>query len=189
MRTSPWLVSILKSVVRFVPAIAGIFVLVVVIAWMSGTFREKVAPGESPYERRSARGMETVPVTCIQTPEEVDAVGTVEPRMKTDVASRLLASINEVHVNPGDRVQEGQLLATLDDREIQAQLREIEAAASGVDADLAVRDREYTRYKQMFAENAVTKEAFDQVEGAYQMTVAQLRRTNEQINRIKVMLT
>jgi len=113
----------------------------------------------------------------------------VQPRMKMDVASRLLATINTIEVEPGDEVEQGELLATLDDREIQAQLREAEAAASGIEADLAVRQREYQRYKQMYAEKAVTKETYDQIEGAYQVSQAQLSRTNEQINRIKVMLT
>ena len=189
MRATRRVVQLLRQTIRFVPAVAGVAVLVIVLAWMSGAFREKIAPGESPYGRRSASGLEIVSVTKLSTPEEVDAVGTVQPRMKTDVASRLSASINEIHVNPGDRVEKGQLLAALDDREIQAQLRETEAAAAGIEADLAVRSREYTRYKRMIAEKAVTKEAFDQVEGAYQMTQAQLRRANEQIKRVKVMLT
>ncbi len=183
------LARFIKTSARFLSAIVGIVVLVLVIAWMSGAFREKIAPGKSPFDRRSSKGLETVAVTTLQTTEQVEAVGTVQPRMRTDVASRLLATINEVHVDPGDRVQQGQLLATLDDREVQAQLREAEAAASGIEADLAVREREYTRYKQMFAENAVTRENFDQIEGAYRVTQAQLRRTNEQINRIEVMLT
>ena len=189
MRTSQPLVSILKSAVRFAPALVGIGVLLIVIAWMSGAFHKKIAPGESPYVRRAAEGLPTAVVATVQTIEEVDAVGTVQPRRKTDVASRLLATINEIYVDPGDPVQQSQLLATLDDREIQAQLGEAEAAAVGIEADLAVRAREYARYKQMFAENAVTKEAFDQVQGAYQIAQAQLRRTREQIKRIQVMQT
>jgi len=185
----PRLILILKSFLRFLPAVVGSVALIFVIAWMSGKFQDKIAPGISPYERRLSEGLKTVAVETLQTTEEVDAVGTVQPRMKTDVASRLLASINQINFDPGDQVQQGQLLATLDDREIQAQLREAEAAASGIEADLAVRQREYVRYKQMFAERAVTKEAFDQIEGAFQMSQAQLRRTNEQINRIKVTLT
>lgn len=189
MRIHRTLSRILKSVFRFVPVIAGIVVLVLVIAWMSGWFRQKIPPGKNPSKGRLVSGLRTVEVKALQTTEEVDAVGTVQPRTKTEVASRLLATINEITVDPGDQVQQGQLLVTLDDREIQAQLREAEAAASGIAADLAVREREYLRYKQMFAEKAVPKDAFDQAEGAYQMTQAQLRRTNEQINRIKVMLT
>lgn len=189
MRISQAISTFIKATLRFLPAVAGTVVLVIVIAWMAGAYRQKVAPGESPFERRTNAGLETAAVATLQTTEEVDAVGTVQPRMKTDVASRLLATINEVNVQPADVVQQGQLLATLDDREMQAQLREAEAAAAGIEADLAMREREYARYKQMFAEEAVTKESFDQVEGAYRVTQAQLRRTNEQIKRIEVMLT
>ncbi len=83
----------------------------------------------------------------------------------------------------------GQQLVVLDDREVQAQLREADAAAAGIEADLAVRQREYERYRRMFEENAVTKEDFDRIEGAYQVTQAQLQRMQEQANRIKIMVT
>lgn len=178
-----------KSVIRILPAIVGVVVLIVVLAWMSGTFHQKIPPGTKPYEQRRVSGQETVAVEVFRGVERVDAVGTVEPRRKTDVASRLLATINEITVEPGDRISKGQLLATLDDREVQAQLGEAEAAAAGIDADLAVRARDYQRYQQMFREKAVTKEAFDQIEGAFRVAQAQLRRTQQQINRIRVMLT
>jgi RND family efflux transporter MFP subunit len=80
-------------------------------------------------------------------------------------------------------------LVTLDDREIQSQLREAEAAVVGVSADLAVRQRDYRRYKQMFVENAVTKEDYDRVEGVFQVTQAQLRRAEQQVDRMRVMLS
>ena len=60
---------------------------------------------------------------------------------------------------------------------------------AGVNADLAVRERDYRRYKQMFAENAVTKEDYDRIEGAFQVTQAQLRRAQQQVERIQIMLT
>jgi len=189
MRIFSSITQVFSRARSFVPAVGGTLILVVVIAWMSGAFREKIEPGENSYRRKSTAGLETVKVTTIKTTQDVDAVGTIQPRMKTDVASRLLATINEINVDPGDRIEQGQLLATLDDREIQAQLREAEAASSGIEADLAVRKRDYGRYKRMFAEKAVTKEAFDQIEAAFQMSQAQLLRTNEQINRIKVTLT
>jgi RND family efflux transporter MFP subunit len=116
-------------------------------------------------------------------------VGTVEPRRKAEIASRLLATVLEVKVHAGEMVAAGQTLIVLDDREIQAQFREAEAGVTGVEADLAVRDRDYQRYKAMFAEKAVTKEDYDRVEGAFQVTQAQLTRAREQVERIKVMLS
>lgn len=179
----------LKSMLRLLPKILGVFLLIVIILWMSYGFHSRVPPGESDYERPRVGERQLATVRPLQTIETISAVGTVQPRRKSEIASRLLTTIQEIAVNPGDQVSAGQLLVTLDDREIQAQLREAEAAVAGVTADLAVRERDYRRYQQMFAENAVTKEDYDRIEGAFQVTQAQLARAQQQVERVGVMLT
>ena len=125
----------------------------------------------------------------IRTPEHLDAVGTVEPRRKVAVASLLLGTILEVKVNAGDHVERGQLLVTLDDREILAQLHEAEAAVAAASADLATRERDYERYQQLFKANSVTGSEYDRAKGAYQVAVAQQHRAQEQARRLEVMLS
>ncbi len=178
-----------RSILRLLLLLASLAALVLIIAWMSGAFHDKTPPGSTPYERPLLGSRATSTVETQQTIQYVNAVGTVQPRRKADVASRMLATINEILVNPGDAVEVGQLLCVLDDREVQAQLREAEASAAGIEADLAVRQREYERYQRMFAEKAVTKEDLDRIVGAYQMTQAQLQTVLEQANRIKITLT
>ena len=178
-----------RIIVRTIPLLVGIVLLVLILAWMSGTFRKKILPGEEPFQQRTAENETTTTVRLLTTPERVDAVGTIQPRRKTDVAGKLLATIREITVQPGDRVRPKQRLVALDDREIQAQLREIEAARLGVESDLSVRRREYQRYKQMFAEKAVSKEDYDRVKGTYDVAQSQIKRTDAQIQRMKVMLS
>jgi membrane fusion protein, multidrug efflux system len=181
--------SALRLVWRLVTALLGVALLAVVIAWMSGSFRTKVEPGEMPDRRPAPAGRELVDVKSVTMTEYIDAVGTVEPRRKVAVASLLLGTIQEVKVNAGDRVERDQLLVTLDDRELQAQLHEAEAAVAAAGADLATRERDYTRYKRMYTEKSVTGEDYDRVEGAYQVAVAQHRRAGEQVRRLEVMLS
>jgi RND family efflux transporter MFP subunit len=182
-------VAKLKTLFGYLPKVLGALILGLIIIWMSYGFHARVQPGEAQYARPRLAGRPVVPVRTLTTVETISAVGTVRPRQKTEVASQLLATIQEVTVRAGDRVEAGQPLVTLDDREIQAQLREAEAAVSGVEADLSVRERDYTRYRRMFSENAVTKEDFDRIEGAYQVTAAQVQRAREQVARMRVMLS
>lgn len=178
-----------KTVLRLLSKILGAIALLLIILWMSYGFHSRVAPGHDEYERPELGDRQVVTVQPLKTTETISAVGTVEPRRKTEIASRLLATIQEITVDPGDQVVPGQLLVALDEREIQAQLREAEAAVAGVNANLAVRERDYRRYTQMFAENAVTKEDYDRIEGAFQVTQAQLERAKQQVERIQIMLT
>jgi membrane fusion protein, multidrug efflux system len=179
----------LKAIFRLLPKIFGAIALLLIILWMSYGFHSRVTPGQDDYERPKLGDRKVVAVRSLQTTETISAVGTVQPRRKSEISSRLLATIQEITVDPGDQVVPDQLLVTLDEREIQAQLREAEAAVAGVNADLVVRERDYHRYKQMFAEKAVTKEDYDRVEGAFQVTQAQLQRAQQQVERIQIMLT
>jgi len=151
----------MKTLWGLLTGLLGAVAVIGIIAWMSGAFRSKVPPGTIAFQRQTLAEQKTIPVESLATTQRTDAVGTIEPRRKTEIASRLLATIEEVTVDPGDRVEKGQLLATLDDREIQAQLREAEAAVAGIEANLAVRQREQRRYRQMLDQQAVSQESFD----------------------------
>jgi RND family efflux transporter MFP subunit len=182
--------SAARLIARVVPVVVGIVVLALTIAWMSGAFHAKIPPAAvRPEQSREGAARLTAEVEILRTTETVDAVGTVEPRRKTAVASQLLATIGEIAVNASDRVEKGQLLVTLDDRELQAQLREAEAAVGAAEADVTLRERDFARHKQMYADKAITKEEYDRVEGAHKVSQAQLRRANEQVNRVQVLLS
>ena len=181
--------SILHLAWRLLVAVVGMTVLVGVIAWMSGTFRTKVEPVDRRRWWGTTAGIASAVAETIRTPEHLDAVGTVEPRRKVSVASLLLGTILEVKVNAGDRVDRGQLLVTLDDREILAQLHEAEAAVAAASADLATRERDYERYQQLYKANSVTGSEYDRAKGAYQVAVAQQHRAQEQARRLEVMLS
>ncbi len=175
---------------RVLLIVVSLALLVAVIGWMSGWYHPKIQPGEVEETRRQlAPGQTIARARTLTTPQTVDAVGSIEPYHKALVASQVMAVIHRVFVRAGQSVTEGQVLVELDDRELQAQAREAEAAIAASDADLNLRKREVDRYKTMLAGNAVTKEQFDTVQGAYEVSVAQQRRSKEQFQRVKTMLS
>ncbi len=181
--------SIWRLLRRFLMALIGLAGLGLAIAWMSGWFHAKVPPGEMEGKKPDLTGRTWVYAEILQTTESVDAVGTVEPRRKMVVASQILATISRITVHAGEAVEKGRLLVTLDDRELQAQLREAEAAVAASQADLVTREHDFQRYKMMYEGKAATKEDYDKFKGAYEVAQAQLRRVQEQVGRIKVMLS
>lgn len=74
----------------------------------------------------------------------VEAVGTVQPIAALQIKSRLDSQVVAVHVAEGASVKEGDLLFSLDDRVLKAQLAQIEAQILRTRAQLeqAVRDRD-----------------------------------------------
>lgn len=175
--------GVVKSVVLAAAALAGLGLF---LAWMGGAFREKVRPGVEEVERQSAAGRTLVVAERTTEPETITAVGSVQPRKRTDVASQLLASIREVKPRPGDAVKKGQVVVTLDDRDLLAQQREAAAALTAAQADLAARTRDYDRVKNLPAASADEK---SKAEGAFRVADAQATRAKEAAGRIEVLLT
>lgn len=76
--------------------------------------------------------------TELAAKERVAGSGVVEPSSETiQIGSALSGLITGLFVQPGDRVSEGQLLFTVDDRAVRAQLREAEAAIAEARAAIA----------------------------------------------------
>jgi RND family efflux transporter MFP subunit len=170
-------------------ATTALAALALFLAWMGGAFHEKVKPGVVPVERPSAAGRTLVTIERTVETETIAAVGSAQPHRKTEVASQLLATIREIKVRPGDHVKAGDLLITLDDRELTAQQHEAIESLASAEADLVTRKSDYERIKSVRGTGSVSAEEFARVEGALRVTEAQVRRAKETINRIDVQLT
>ncbi len=190
--------SILGVLYNWATLLLGLAALVGAIAWMSGVFHPKIEPVDAADHDHGSAGEVVEPdakdratarVEAIREVERVDAVGTIEPRRKTNVAGQILATILEIKVNAGDAVKRGDPLVTLDDRELQAQSREAAAAISAAEAELSLREQDLARYRKLYADKAVTREDLDRMESTYKVAAAQLRRAREQTSRIDIQLT
>jgi RND family efflux transporter MFP subunit len=175
--------GVLKTVVLVTIALAGLGLF---LAWMGGAFHEKVHPGVEPVEKASAAGRTLVVAERTTEAETITAVGSVQPRKRTDVSSQLLASIREIKLRPGDAVKAGVPVITLDDRDLLAQQREASAALTAAQAELAARTRDYDRIKNLSAASAEEK---TRAEGAFRVAEAQAARAKEAIGRLEVLLT
>lgn len=95
-----------------------------------------VALIRSAPQRRSP-GIRTAAVTREAVSVTVSATGAVTATSQVDVRSRATGTVKQVLVQEGDRVQQGQLLATIDDPDARAALREAEAQVNQNRANVA----------------------------------------------------
>ncbi len=80
----------------------------------------------------------------------------------------------EVSVNVGDRVEKGQVLATLDDKPFQLSVEAAEADLGKAKAQLAEKDTNFVRQKTLFEKDWVAKAAYDQALAARDSTANQV---------------
>jgi membrane fusion protein, multidrug efflux system len=107
-------------------------------------------------------------------PIQIAAIGTVQPIATAMIKSRMDGEITQVHFEEGEEVKEGDLLFTLDDRVVRAQLRQAEAA---LERDRAQLDRfrlEVTRQSGLANRGVATAQKLDDTmtnEAVYEATV------------------
>jgi len=85
---------------------------------------------DARVENKEKLHVTTVAVTKSEWPETMEASGTVRARTTAIVSSHLMATVQSVLVQEGDRVAAGQSLALLDSRQLEAGLQQAQAALS-----------------------------------------------------------
>jgi RND family efflux transporter MFP subunit len=112
-------------------------------------------------------------------PDWLEAVGTVRAAQTSQVSSQTMGNIREVRAHEGDRVQSGQLLATIDDAQPRSTVDQATAAAtaaeqdvSAADSDLGLAQTTLKRYQQLYERKSVSPQEFDEVKARYQSAEA-----------------
>lgn len=118
-------------------------VLLLLMMWLSGVFVGKIKPGHAEARDKPGK-LKTWTVRKTSYPLMVEQTGTVRAQVEAQVSSRIMAQVSEILVREGDILSgggsggEATLLARLDDREIQARLRQAEAQLAAAEQGIEV---------------------------------------------------
>jgi RND family efflux transporter MFP subunit len=123
-----------------------------------------------------------VPVTVAQkttVPDWLAAVGTVRAAQTSQVSSQMMGNIVEIRSHEGDRVQNGQVLATIDDAQPRSAADQAKAAlavaeneVSAADSDLVLAQATLQRYQQLYDKKSVSPQEFDEIKARYRSAEA-----------------
>jgi RND family efflux transporter MFP subunit len=137
---------------------AGILLSVVVIRLISG---EKIGPGLLNDVADNTSAPESTVQASIETITEwYEAVGTVRPRTETRIEAQVTAQVTDVKFSPGAKVKKGEILLTLDNRQLLSRLDQARQALKS-----AVARKEQARQVVIAA-----KAAHTQAESAFKRT-------------------
>src|SRR4030042_1370834 len=90
------------------------------------------------------------------------------------IALAVLAVVKRLRSHIGDLVEEGQVIAELDDAELQAKLNQNIAAVEKAKADLEYARLNLERQRSLLKKNFASKQQVDLAENAYKAAQAQL---------------
>jgi RND family efflux transporter MFP subunit len=135
---------------------------------------------ETAPEQRPAKDVTVATATAVSRPAVLEAGGSVQARTTATLVARIMASVREVRVRPGDRVRAGQVLVVLDDRDLAANARMAQSSATAADqglsaatserdaatAALALARASHERVAGLYAKKSATSQEMDEAVAA-----------------------
>ena len=120
----------------------------------------------------------------------VTATGRLQPREYVDVGAQVSGQLVEIHVNVGDQVEEGQLLAEIDSTVYlanvegsRAQLRNLQAQMIDKRAQLELAEIQLRRQKQLVETRMTSEESLQIAEATQRSAAAQVQALAAQIDQ------
>lgn len=163
-------------------ALAGAFVI------LRDVWPTQNAAAQGPRSQR------VVPV-AVATAEKkeisvrVEALGSVTTMASVAIKPRIDSEIVGVHFADGARVKRGDILFTLDSRQIEAEIKRVEAVIAGAEAQLEQAQRDVARYTELVARNATTQVTLNNAQTQVNVSRALAQSNKATLENLRVQLS
>ncbi|MGB2660052.1 MAG: efflux RND transporter periplasmic adaptor subunit [Pseudolabrys sp.] len=161
-------------------ALIGIIVLVRGLWTSDGAAARSQAARAVPVEVAKAE-RKTMPV-------RLSALGNVTPVAGVAIKTQVDTTITEVHFRDGASVQKGDLLFTLDCRQIEADMKRVQAIIDGAQATLEQALRDVDRYTDLVGRNATPIVTLNNAQTTVNVSRATAESNRAQLENLKVQL-
>lgn len=159
-----------------------ILLIMSVVYWADGVIAQ---PNQPPKVR-----VKEVKREVIQ--EYIKVTGSLKAVLRAEVASQEQGKLLTINVREAATVEEGDVLARIDDRRLAVQLKETEADKRRIEADLEVRKAEFenaewnlNRLKPLLKDGLTTEKNIKDAETQVEVARFQLRSSERALERIK----
>ena len=148
----------------------------------------------SSWMGASAQGPQRARVIAVEltkaerkpVPVDVDSIGTVTPISSVALKSRVETTIVSVHFEDGAKVHEGDLLFTLDARQIDAQIEQAEGMLAKDQAQLEGAQRDLRRYSDLIGKGATTQVNLDNAKTQADILIGTIKADQSALDNLKV---
>ena len=158
--------------------------LIVTLAGLAACSKEQAKPQGRPPVPVTVASVETKNV-----PVQVTAIGTVEPYSTVSVKTQVTGQLTGVFFQQGDYVKKGQLIFSLDKRQIQADIKKAEGQLARDQASLANAKAQAARYEALFKQGIISKEQNDAQQTSADAMEAAVEADRAAVESSKVQLT
>jgi len=161
-------------------AIAALAAFMTRASWMGGG-----ASAQAP-QRPRVISVELAKAERKPVPVDVDSIGTVTPISSVALKSRVETTIVQVHFQDGAKVAEGDVLFTLDSRQIDAQIEQAEGMLARDQASLEGAQRDVRRFTDLIGKGATTQVNLDNAKTQADILIGTVKADQSSLDNLKV---
>jgi len=179
-----------KASLKILGIVIALVLLAGIMAYLAGVFEQKIPVDFSGVAPSSDSGR-VVTVQVTSRPLIEQAAGTLRAKVETVISPIITATISSIAVWAGDEVKAGDVLVTLDARELKARVDQAHQAAVAAGARLAQAEKDLARVRRIMKADpgAVSKAEGDRLETALSTARAERVRLKRQKDEAQTALS
>lgn len=141
----------------------------VLIAVVFGKFN---APKGERVQQPSAVRVEVMEVKRERIPDVLTFTGELQPEQRATITANVSGILEHMHVQEGDYVEEGAVLAQIEQDDYLLALQAAEATMAEAAASLELAKKDHERFSQLIDKGVIAQQQYDQVKANYQLARA-----------------
>lgn len=114
----------------------------------------------------------------------VTASGVVEAENSANLSTRMMGYVTKIHVKVGQKVQQGQLLVSVNNTDLQAKKAQVEASILQAQAGFNNAQKDYNRFVNLFAQQSASQKELDDMTARFEMAKASLEAAKQMKSEI-----
>lgn len=163
----------------------NLLVLLIVVAGLGfGGFQGWKKWKEKQAQAQRSRQPRTSEVESRDIRFSINAAGDIGPADQVSVRPEVNGKIKELPVDIGDSVKKGDLLFSLDDQDLQIERDTRKTEIEAAKLQLLRSERNFKRAEQLFSQNLIAKEEFEDIKTTYELASNSVEKTQKALDLV-----
>jgi RND family efflux transporter MFP subunit len=167
--------------------LTALFVVAFFVGWIPLHRRQALIYAESREQEAAQPRVEVIEVVRSTRDSKLELPGSIEALTEAPILARANGYIKRRIVDIGDRVEAGQLVAEIEEPELDAQLAQARADLSTAQANVKLAGITAERYQELLKTDAVSKQDVDNYNGDYAAKQAMVESAAANVKRLQEM--
>lgn len=183
-----------RTMKKILLPVIALTMLLLMVAWLAGSFDQKVSPTLNQEINKASNMALITQENTYTVIAKTDAIfepvaASVEAKQTTIISSRMLARINTIAVNAGDKVKKGDVLITLEKSDLQSQVLQAKQNIIALLAREEEAEKNFIRAKELLEKQLISTFNFDKATADYQSIVAELTAAEQSLSQVETTLS